>query len=202
MERTDRAAIVPVEMGWSDIGSWEALWDVSEKDADGNVVKGDVLHLDVRGSYLRSDGPLVAALGVRDLVVVASPDAVLVSPKSATQHIKGIVERLDKDRRDLHVTHRKVGHPWGSWERIDQGENFQVNRITLNPGAALPLHLQDRPVDRWIVVSGTARILRDHESILLEENEPYAPTSPDHQLENAGSALLQIIEIRIGGPFV
>lgn len=202
MERTDRAAIVPVEMGWSDIGSWEALWDVSEKDAGGNVVKGDVLHLDVRGSYLRSEGPLIAALGVRDLVVVASPDAVLVCPKSATQHIKGIVERLDHDKRDLHVTHRKIHRVWGSCERIDQGENFQVNRIIINPGAAMPLRPRDRHVDRWVLVTGTARILRDAESVLLKENEPYAAIGPDRQLENAGSILVQIIEIRIGGPFV
>ena len=201
MERTDRAAIVPVEMGWSDIGSWEALWDVSEKDAGGNVVTGDVLHLDVRGSYLRSEGPLIAALGVRDLVVVASPDAVLVSPKSAAQHIKSIVARLDQDGRDLHVSHRKVHHPWGSCERIDQGENFQVNRITLNPGAALQLHPRDRLTSsRWVRRFQHRPRPPQSRKLLAPGKRTLCPgefRSPDRGMPEV--RIFHIIEIRTGG---
>jgi mannose-1-phosphate guanylyltransferase/mannose-6-phosphate isomerase len=198
MEHTDKAAIVPVEMGWSDIGSWAALWDTSSKDTAGNVVKGDVLLHGTHNSYLRSEGPLIAAVGVEDLVIVASPDAVLVSPKSATQDIKKIVERLELEGRDLHIAHRKVFHSWGSSERIDHGENFEVNRITVSPSAALQLEAENRRAGRWIVVSGAARIIRDGETFLLRENETCALSGTSHRLENAGNLPLHIIEIRAG----
>jgi mannose-1-phosphate guanylyltransferase / mannose-6-phosphate isomerase len=198
MEHTDKAVVVPVEMGWSDIGSWAALWDISSKDTAGNVVKGDVLLHGTRNSYLRSEGPLIAALGVEDLVVVASHDAVLVSSKSATQDVRKIVERLEREGRDLHVTHRRIFHPWGSSERIDRGDNFEVNRITVNPGATLQLEAENRRAGRWIVVSGAARIIRGRETLLLKENETCALSSGDHRLENAGSLPLHIIEVRAG----
>jgi mannose-1-phosphate guanylyltransferase/mannose-6-phosphate isomerase len=198
MEHTDKAAVVPVEMGWSDIGSWAALWDTSSKDPAGNVVKGDVLYHNARNSYLRSEGPLIAAVGVEDLVVIASPDAVLVSPKSATQDIKKIVERLEREGRDLHVTHRRAFQPWGSSERIDRGENFEVNRITVNPSATLQLEAENRRAGRWIVVSGAARIVRDGETFLLRENESCALSDTSHRLENAGNLPLHIIEVRAG----
>jgi mannose-1-phosphate guanylyltransferase/mannose-6-phosphate isomerase len=198
MEHTDTAAIVPVEMAWNDIGSWAALWDISSKDPYGNFAKGNVLHQDARNSYLRSDGPLIAALEVNDLVVVASPDAVLVCPKSATQDIKKIVERLEREGKDLHVAHRRVFFPWGSSERIDQSEGFKVNRITVNPGGALQMPAQDRRACRWIVASGLARILRDHETFLFKENETYVLSSASHRLENAGRLPLHVIEIQAG----
>ncbi|HEX4636224.1 MAG TPA: mannose-1-phosphate guanylyltransferase/mannose-6-phosphate isomerase, partial [Rhizomicrobium sp.] len=134
MERTDKAAVVPVEMGWSDIGSWEALWTAASRDDLGNATKGDVLHHGSRNSYLRSEGPLVAAVGLEDMVVVATPDAVLVSHKSASQDVKRIVEQLERSGRELHTTHRKVFRPWGYYEGIDSGQNFQVKHITVNPG--------------------------------------------------------------------
>jgi mannose-1-phosphate guanylyltransferase/mannose-6-phosphate isomerase len=196
MEHTDKAAIVPVEMGWSDIGSWAALWDISSKDPSGNFTKGNVLHQDTRNSYLRSDGPLIAALAVNDLVVVASPDAVLICPKSATQDIKKIVERLEREGRDLHVAHRRVFFPWGSTERIDQSENFEVHRITVNPGGVLELPASDRRKGRLIVVSGTGRILRDREILLLGENETHALSGAGYQVENAGHLPLHLIEVR------
>src|SRR5665213_728879 len=143
MEHTDKAVVVPVEMGWSDIGSWAALWEISAKDVHNNVIKGDVIHHNTRNSYLRSEGPLIAASGIEDLVVVASRDAVLVSPKSATQDIKKIVAQLEQQGRDLHVTHPKMHHPWGSSERIDGGDNFEVNHIVVNPGAALAVRAQN-----------------------------------------------------------
>jgi mannose-1-phosphate guanylyltransferase/mannose-6-phosphate isomerase len=196
MEHTDKAAVVPVEMGWNDIGSWAALWDISSKDPHGNFVKGNVLHQDTRNSYLRSEGPLIAALDVDDLVVVASPDAVLVCPKSATQDIKKIVERLERQGWNLHAAHRRICFPWGSSERIDQSENFAVNRITVNPGDALQLCAEDGRGGRWIVASGTARILRGHETFLLKENETYALSSASHRLENASHLPLHVIEIQ------
>jgi mannose-1-phosphate guanylyltransferase/mannose-6-phosphate isomerase len=198
MEHTDRAAIVPVEMGWSDIGSWAALWDTSSKDTAGNVVKGDVLLHGTLNSYLRSEGPLIAAVGVEDLVIVASPDAVLVCPKSATQDIKKIVARLEREGRDLHLTHRKVLHSWGSSECIDRGENFAVNRITVNPGGALQLQARDLRAGRWIVISGTARVVRDHETLLLKENETCALSGADYRLENADDFPLHLIEVQAG----
>jgi mannose-1-phosphate guanylyltransferase/mannose-6-phosphate isomerase len=198
MEHTDKAAIVPVEMGWSDIGSWAALWDISSKDTAGNVVKGDVLHHGTRNSYLRSEGPLIAALGISDLLVVASPDAVLVCSKSEAQDVKKVVERLEREGRDLHIAHRKVIHSWGSSERSDHGENFEVNQITVNPGGAVQLQAQDQRVDRWIVVSGTARISRNGETFLLKENETCVLSGAGHRLENAGSLPLHIIQVQAG----
>lgn len=194
MEHTEKAAIVPVEMGWTDIGSWVALWDNSAKDESGNAVKGDVFYQDAHNSYLRSEGPLIATLGVSDLVVVADSDAVLVSSMTATQDIKKIVEQLKSEGRDLPITHRKVHHSWGSSERIDSGEEFEVNRITLNPTAALSLPVHDQLTRRWVVASGIARIVRNGEAFLLKQTETYAPSSAETRLENAGSGPLHIIE--------
>jgi mannose-1-phosphate guanylyltransferase/mannose-6-phosphate isomerase len=200
MERTSRAAVVPVEMGWSDIGSWESLWDSSVKDTGGNVLHGDVLHEGCASSYLRSDGPLVAAVGVEDLVVVATVDAVLVSRKNASQDVKKIVERLEKSGRDLHVTHRKVFRPWGAYESIDNGERFQVKRITVNPGAKLSLQMHHKRAEHWIVVSGTAQVTCDDKVFALKENQStYIPLGAKHRLENTGSEPLQLIEVQSGG---
>jgi mannose-1-phosphate guanylyltransferase/mannose-6-phosphate isomerase len=197
MEHTSRAAIVPVEMGWNDIGSWSALWEISAKDADANVVKGDVLHHETRNSYLRSDGPLIAAVGIKDLVIVATPDAVVVSEKSATQDIKKIVERLEREGRHLHVAHRKGQYPWGSSECVDQAGQVQVNRITINPGALLPLGEQDKRLGRWVIASGTARVTRGRETFLLKENETCLLSSDIDQVENPGVVPLLIIETRL-----
>ncbi len=197
MEHTNKAAIVPVEMGWSDIGTWAALWDTSDKDTDGNVTMGDVLLLDTHNSYLRSEGPLIAALGVKDLIIVAGADAVLVAPKSAAQDVKKIVDRLETGGRDLHVAPRKTHHAWGTSERVSQGENFQVNRITLNPGAALSSSGHREWMGHWIVVSGMARVTRDVKAFQLKENENCILTDEDHRLENAGSASLCVIEVQV-----
>jgi len=199
MEHTQKAAIVPVEMGWSDIGSWEALWDASDKDNGGNALKGDVLHHATRNSYLRSEGPLVAAIGVEDLVVVATKDAVLVSRKDASQDVKKIVEQLERDGRELHVTHRKVFRPWGAYEGLDIGEHFQVKRITVNPGAKLSLQMHHKRAEHWIVVSGIARVTRDEEVFTLRENEStFIPLGAKHRLENIGTEPLHLIEVQSG----
>ena len=199
MERTDKAAIVPVEMGWSDIGSWEALWDASNKDEAGNALKGDVLHYGAQNSYLRSEGPLVAAVGVEDLIVVATADAVLVSRKDASQDVKKIVEQLEQGGRELHVTHRKVFRPWGAYEGLDIGENFQVKRITVNPGAKLSLQMHHKRAEHWVVVSGMAQVTCGDRVFTLRENEStFIPLGAKHRLENVSSEPLHLIEVQSG----
>jgi mannose-1-phosphate guanylyltransferase/mannose-6-phosphate isomerase len=199
MERTDRAAMVPVEMGWSDIGSWESLWSASARDPSGNAVKGDVLQHGTRNSYLRSEGPLVAAVGLDEVVVVATADAVLVSHKSASQDVKRIVEQLERQGRELHTTHRKVFRPWGSYEGIDNGEGFQVKHIIVNPGAKLSLQMHHKRAEHWIVVSGLAQVTCDDKVFPLKQNQStYIPLGSRHRLENIGSEPLHLIEVQSG----
>lgn len=199
MERTDKAAMVPVEMGWSDIGSWESLWSASARDASGNAVKGDVLQHGTRNSYLRSEGPLVATVGLEDVVVVATQDAVLVSHKDASQDVKRIVEQLEAQGRELHTTHRKVFRPWGSYEGIDNGDGFQVKHIIVNPGAKLSLQMHHKRAEHWIVVSGLAQVTCDDRVFPLKQNEStYIPLGSRHRLENTGSEPLHLIEVQSG----
>lgn len=199
MERTGKAAVVPVEMGWNDIGSWEALWATAQRDTSGNATKGDVLHHGTRNSYLRSEGPLVAAVGIEDVVVVATQDAVLVSHKSACQDVKRIVEQLERSGRELHTTHRKVYRPWGSYEGIDNGDNFQVKHITVNPGAKLSLQMHHKRAEHWIVVSGIAQVTCGERVFSLKANEStYIPLGFKHRLENTGSEPLHLIEVQSG----
>jgi len=199
MERTDKAAIVPVQMGWSDIGSWDSLWGATERDGAGNAVKGDVLHHGAKNSYLRSEGPLVAAVGVEDMVVVATPDAVLVSHKSASQDVKQIVEQLKAQGRELHNSHRKVFRPWGSYEGIDTGPSHQVKHITVNPGAKLSLQMHHKRAEHWIVVSGEAQVTCGDRVFPLKENEStYIPLGARHRLENLGPEPLHLIEVQSG----
>jgi mannose-1-phosphate guanylyltransferase/mannose-6-phosphate isomerase len=199
MERTDKAAMVPVEMDWSDIGSWESLWAASARDPSGNAVKGDVLQHGTRNSYLRSEGPMVAAVGLEDVVVVATTDAVLVSHKGASQDVKRIVEQLQKQGRELHTTHRKVFRPWGSYEGLDTGEGFQVKHIIVNPGAKLSLQMHHKRAEHWVVVSGLARVTCDDKVFPLKQNEStYIPLGSRHRLENIGSEPLHLIEVQSG----
>jgi mannose-1-phosphate guanylyltransferase/mannose-6-phosphate isomerase len=199
MEHTDRAAVVPVDMGWSDIGSWESLWNAADHDASGNVTHGDVLQHGARNSYLRSEGPLVAAVDVEDLVVVATKDAVLVSHRKASQDVKRIVEQLEQAGRNLHTTHRKVYRPWGAYESIDEGDKFQVKHITVNPGAKLSLQMHHKRAEHWIVVSGTAQVTCDDKVFALKENEStYIPLGAKHRLENIGPEPLHLIEVQSG----
>ena len=199
MEHTEKAAMVPVEMGWSDIGSWEALWEASDRDGGGNALMGDVLHHGAKNSYLRSEGPLIAAVGIENLVVVATTDAVLVSHKDSSQDVKQIVEQLERSGRELHVTHRKVYRPWGSYESLDNGSNFQVKRITVNPGAKLSLQLHHKRAEHWVVVSGSAQVTCDDKVFALNENEStFIPLGSKHRLENIGTEPLQLIEVQSG----
>lgn len=199
MERTDKAAVVPVQMGWSDIGSWDSLWSATQRDEAGNATKGDVLHHGARNSYLRSEGPLVAAVGVEDMVVVATTDAVLVSHKSASQDVKQIVERLKAQGRELHNSHRKVFRPWGSYEGIQSGDNFQVKHIIVNPGAKLSLQMHHKRAEHWIVVGGEAQVTCGERVFPLKENEStYIPLGAKHRLENLGAEPLHLIEVQSG----
>lgn len=199
MERTDKAAVVPASFGWTDVGAWPALWDVSPKDADGNVLIGDVLALNSRNSYVRSDEALVAVLGLDDVVVVATEDAILVTSKDHAQNVKAIVEQLKKSGRPEPTTHRRVYRPWGYYQGVHQGDRFQVKRLTVNPGAKLSLQKHFHRAEHWVVVNGTALVTRDTDQILLRENESvYIPLGAVHRLENPGRVPLNLIEVQSG----
>jgi mannose-1-phosphate guanylyltransferase / mannose-6-phosphate isomerase len=200
MEKTRRAAVVPVSCEWSDIGSWAALWSASERDADGNRLEGDVLALESRNSYVRSSPRrMVALLGVEDMVVVDTPDAVLVAARSHAQDVKKLVDQLKAAGRPEHMFHRKVYRPWGSYDSIDMGERFQVKRIMVKPGAALSLQKHHHRAEHWIVVSGTAEVTRDDEVFMLSENQStYLPLGSIHRLRNVGKVPLELIEVQSG----
>jgi len=199
MERTERAAVVPVDMGWTDVGSWSALWEIGAKDADGNVAVGDVVAEGAKGCYLRSAGPLVAALGVEDLVVVATGDVVLVARKDRDQDVKRIVERLKAQGRAAATQAPQVHRPWGFYQSVHAGERFQVKRITVNPGEKLSLQRHYHRAEHWVVVNGTALVTRDGEEILLRETESvFLPLGCVHRLENPGRVPLNLIEVQSG----
>jgi mannose-1-phosphate guanylyltransferase / mannose-6-phosphate isomerase len=200
MERTRRAAVVPVSCEWSDIGSWAALWAASERDGNGNRLEGDVLALDSNNSYARSSHRrMVALLGVKDLVVVDTPDAVLVAARSHAQDVKKLVDQLKAADRPEHMFHRKVYRPWGSYDSIDMGERFQVKRIMVKAGAALSLQKHHHRAEHWIVVSGTAEVTRDDEVFMLSENQStYLPLGSIHRLRNIGKVPLELIEVQSG----
>ncbi len=200
MERTDRAAVVPVDMGWSDIGSWTALWEFGIKDGKGNVVAGDVVIRDVRNSYIRSDGPLVAVVGLDDIVVVSTGDAILVLPKDRTQDVKALVDSLKSAKRPEATHHPRVYRPWGFYQSLHDGERFQVKRITVNTGASLSLQMHHHRAEHWIVVNGTAEVTRGNEQFVLNENEStYISPCTVHRLANPGKVPLNLIEVQSGG---
>ena len=199
MEKTRRAAVVPADLGWSDVGSWSALWELSEKDAAGNVVVGDVIVDGSRSSYIRSDRRLVAAVGVENLVVIATEDAVLVMHRDRAQDIKSIVGRLKSFGRKEIDSHVTVRRPWGHYHTVDAGNRFAVKRITVKPGKRLSLQSHMHRAEHWIVVSGTARVTRGEETIIVRENEStYIPLGVQHRLENPGKLPLDLIEVQSG----
>ncbi|MBK1690674.1 mannose-1-phosphate guanylyltransferase/mannose-6-phosphate isomerase [Ectothiorhodospira mobilis] len=199
MEPTRRAVMVPLEADWSDVGSWTALWSAGERDPEGNVAVGDVLLTGTRNCYLHADARLVAAVGVEDLVVVETKDAVLVMHKDRHQEVKEIVARLRADGREESENHRCVARPWGTYEQIDAASRFQVKRITVKPGQQLSLQMHYHRAEHWIVVRGTARITRGEEQFILSENEStYIPLGISHRLENPGRIPLELIEVQSG----
>ena len=194
------AVVVPMAAGWSDVGAWDALWQVLEKDAQGNVSRGDVVLHAVRDTLTFADGRMVACVGVENLVVVETPDAVLVAHKDRTQEVKHIVARLKAERRPQADAHRKVHRPWGWYDSVDNGERFQVKRIVVKPGASLSLQMHHHRAEHWVVVRGTAKVTRGDETLLVAENEStYIPTGMKHRLENPGKVPLEIIEVQSGG---
>ncbi len=199
MEKTDRAAVVAADLDWSDIGSWHALWEVSEKDENGNVSQGDVIMEDTRNCLIRSEDTLVATVGLEDTLVVETSDAVLVAPLSRSQEVKKIVTRLKKSSRDEFKLHRTVYRPWGSYTVLEQHERYQIKRITVSPGSKLSLQMHHHRHEHWVVVSGTARITNGDKVFLLYENQStYIPAGANHRLENPGVIDLELIEVQNG----
>ena len=200
MERTSNAVVVPLDAGWSDVGSWSSLHSACTPDANGNVIRGDVLAEETHDSYLHAESRLVAVVGLNDHVVVETKDAVLVAPRGRVQDVKALVARIRQDGRSEHMLHREVFRPWGSYDSLDSGERFQVKRLSVRPGGVLSLQLHHHRAEHWVVVSGTARITRGEEVFLLEENQStYIPIGVRHRIENPGKVPLQIIEVQSGG---
>ncbi len=199
MEKTDRAVVIPLSAGWNDIGAWSALWDIQAHDPNGNVLIGDVLTEGTQNSYLHASSRLIATVGVQDLVVVETVDAVLVAQRDQVQNVKGIVEQLKRQKRNEALLHRRVNRPWGAYEGVDIGERFQVKRITVNPGASLSLQKHHHRAEHWVVVRGTAKVTCGESVLLLSENQStYIPLGEVHRLENPGQILLEIIEVQSG----
>jgi len=201
MERLPKACgvVISLSAGWSDVGAWDALWQLGKKDNDGNVLAGDVMTVGSRDTLAISESRLVTCVGVADTVVVETPDAVLVAHKSRMQEVKEVVARLKREGRTEADAHRKIYRPWGYYDSIDGGNRFQVKRIVVNPGAALSLQMHHHRAEHWVVVRGTARVTRGEETVLVSENEStYIPLGMRHRLENPGKVPLEIIEVQSG----
>lgn len=199
MEKTADAVVVPLDAGWSDVGSYAALWDVCQQDAQQNVLKGDVIAHDTTNSYIHSQNKLVTTLGVNNLVIIDTPGAVLIADKDKVQNVKDIVNELKVLKRPEVSVHREVYRPWGKYDSVDKGERFQVKRITVNPGAKLSVQMHHHRAEHWIVVSGTAKVTLDDKTVLLSENQStYVPIGVVHALENPGKLPLEMIEVQSG----
>ncbi|MCC6505914.1 MAG: mannose-1-phosphate guanylyltransferase/mannose-6-phosphate isomerase [Aquimonas sp.] len=198
MEKTDAAAVIALDAGWNDVGSWAALWEATAQDAEGNAHHGDVIALNCRNTYAHASR-LVAMIGLEDVVVVDTDDALLIAHRDQVQQVKDVVGKIKGSGRTHAVTHRKVYRPWGAYDSIDNGERFQVKRITVKPGGALSLQMHHHRAEHWIVVSGTAKVTRGDETILLAENQStYIPLGVVHRLENPGRLPLELIEVQSG----
>jgi mannose-1-phosphate guanylyltransferase len=199
MEKTEDATVVPLDAGWSDVGSYSALWEVCQKDAQQNVIRGDVIAHDTSNSYIHSENKLIATLGVDNLIIIDTPDAVLIANKDKVQNVKEIVNELKAKKRSESTLHREVYRPWGKYDSVDTGERFQVKRITVNPGAKLSVQMHHHRAEHWIIVSGTAKITLDEKTFLLSENQStYISIGVVHALENPGKLPLEMIEVQSG----
>jgi mannose-1-phosphate guanylyltransferase len=199
MEHTSDGVVVPIDAGWNDIGSWSSLWEASSKDNKGNAVIGDVILHNSNNSYVRTDGKLVAAIGVEDLVIVSTKDVLMVAHKNSVQDVKVIVEHLKGASRSEGKIHREVYRPWGKYDSIDSGDRYQVKRITVRPGAKLSVQKHYHRAEHWVVVSGIAKVTNGEKTFLLSENEStYIPLGTVHALENPGEIPLELIEIQSG----
>lgn len=199
MEKTHDAVVIPLDAGWSDVGSWSALWEVSKKDSAGNALTGDTFLYDSRDCYINTDEKLVAAVGVENLVIVNTKDAVLVVDRSKVQDVKKIVEHLKKNKRSEYRRHREVYRPWGRCDILVAEKRFNVNRITVNPGEAFSLQMHHHRAEHWVVLSGTARVTTGDKTFLITENQStFIPVAVIHRLENPGNIPLELIEIQSG----
>ena len=199
MEKTENGAMVPMEAGWNDLGSWEALWQVGKKDAFQNVIKGDVVVSDVSDSYLHAQQRLIAAVGLKDHIIVETSDAVMVSPRDRVQDVKALVDQLKEKNRPETRSHKRSYRPWGTVDQLVQGEQSLVNRITVKPGEMLSLQKHFNRSEHWIVVRGTARVTKAGDQFILQEdNSTYIPAGTAHQLENPGKIPLELIEVQTG----
>jgi mannose-1-phosphate guanylyltransferase / mannose-6-phosphate isomerase len=199
MEPTENAVVVPSEIGWNDVGSWSALWDVGEKNIDNNVTCGDVLTKDIKNSYIRTDGQLVAAVGLESVVIIVSDDVVLVTSRDSAQDVKAVVEKLASEGREEHLRHSTVYRPWGKHRAVDSGNGFLVMRLTVKPGGVLSLQKHAHRAEHWVVVSGTAKVTRGDEVFSLQPNEStFIPLGVVHRLENPGPDPLEVIEVQTG----
>lgn len=199
MEQTEKAVLVPCSIGWNDVGAWSSLWEVRPQDDCGNVFQGDVIAHDTKGSLVLSDKSLTALVGVRDLVVIATKDAILVADKSRSQDVKFIVDQLKATDRVERMEHTVIFRPWGSYEVLDRGENFLVNHIMVKPGQRMSLHIHNHRAEHWVVVAGSACVTSGEKKVVLQENQSiYIPQGERHQLENAGSVPLRLIEVQSG----
>ena len=199
MEHTSNARVVPLDAGWQDVGSWASLAALSHSDEAGNVVRGDAVVQSTRNTFIHGDSRLVATVGVKDLVIVDTPDAVLVAHSDSGQEVKAVVRQLQRTGRDQHRTHRKVYRPWGSYDSVHEGDSFKVKHITVQPGQRLSLQSHRRRAEHWVVVRGIARVTRDGETFLIHENQStFIPKGARHRLENPGEAPLELIEVQTG----
>lgn len=199
MEKTKNAVVVPLQAAWNDLGSWAALWDVAPKDQNANALMGDVFVHQVTNSYIRAEHKFVAAIGIDNQVIIETADAILIIDKNKTQEVKQVVKALQNQQRLEHHTHAYVYRPWGSYQLLDQGKNFQVKRLVVHPGAQLSLQLHRHRAEHWIVVNGTAKVTRDHEQFMLTENQStYIAIGQKHRLENPTPQKLEIIEVQSG----
>ena len=199
MEKTDSAVVIPLDAKWSDIGSWSAIWEVSDKDESNNLTSGDVIAVDSRNCLVKSEDRLVSILGLEDIIVVDTKDAILVANKTKVQDVKKIVEQLKSSDRNEWKIHREVYRPWGKYDSIDVGSRYQVKRITVKPGAKLSVQMHHHRAEHWVVVSGTASVTNGDKTFLVSENEStYIPIGQIHALENPGRVPLELIEVQTG----
>jgi mannose-1-phosphate guanylyltransferase / mannose-6-phosphate isomerase len=199
MEHTTLGAVIPVSMGWSDLGAWDALWEISDKDVDGNVIRGDVVVEQARNCYLRSEAGLIAAVGIENIVVVATDDAIMVAPLERAQDIKGLVERLTREGRPEVDAASTVHRPWGNYTSLHQGDRVQVKHIVVKPGHRLSLQMHHHRAEHWVVAQGTAKVVCGDKELMLSENESiYIPLGSAHRLENPGKIPLHVIEVQSG----
>jgi mannose-1-phosphate guanylyltransferase/mannose-6-phosphate isomerase len=199
MEHTDNGVVIPLDVGWNDVGSWSALWEIGDKDEHGNVLIGDVLAQDTTGCYLRSDSRLLATVGIEDIMVVDTHDVVLVAHKDKVQDVKELVSQLSREQRQEIDIHALVHRPWGCYQGIDRADRYQVKRITVEPGAQLSLQMHHHRAEHWVVVKGTAKVTCGDRTFILSENQStYIPIGEQHRLENPGKIPLDIIEVQSG----